>query len=98
MTVYAIARDSITEEEVQTLEDLKYDTRAIGNEETALATLNGILEHAVYKTATLKVQNPEGAIYLRNLHVLEETVTDNSISLLWNRASLVYTADIDGGC
>ena len=90
--VYAIAADSLTADEIQTLEDLKYDVRTIGTENEIL---NSILSHAVYETCTLTVQNPQGAIYLRNLHIPEETITDNSLSLLWNRASLVYAGDID---
>ncbi len=36
--------------------------------------------------------NGEGSPYLRNLHVPEETITDNSVNLLWNSSSKM---DID---
>ena len=92
VTVYAIARDSLSADEVSALEDLKYDVRTIG---TQNETLNAVLAHAIYKTCTLTVQAPEGSVYLRNLHIPSETVTDSSLSLLWNRASLVFAPDIE---
>lgn len=37
----------------------------------------------------------EGSAYLRNLHVPEETVTPDSMLLLWNRSSLPDTPQLD---
>lgn len=34
-------------------------------------------------------------VYLRDLHIPQETITENSVTLLWNRESLVYAADLD---
>lgn len=89
VTVYAVAEDSITEEQAQALRKLKYNTREIGEDNSELEE---ILSGAVYAECRLTVENPSD--YLRNVHVPYEARTENSINILWGRASEVYAGDL----
>ena len=82
--IYAIAEDSLTSSELETLMKLQ-EQRVLGEN----AELAEILENAVYAECELTVKN--SSPYLRNLHAPAEAITDNSINILWNRSSLLDT-------
>lgn len=82
--VYAIAMDSVTADaDKTTLTGLK--------EEREISDISSFLSGKTYKTVDITVKG--SSPYLRNLHAPEEAVTDNSVNLLWNRASLSDTGD-----
>ncbi|MBQ8300540.1 MAG: Ig-like domain-containing protein, partial [Clostridia bacterium] len=83
--IYAIALDSVTDTAL--LEEV-LDTRTLGDNNEKL---NALLSGAVYAQTEITVK--DSSPYLRNLHVPVEAITDNSINLLWNRASLIDTGD-----
>jgi len=86
-TIYAIAQDSVSEEELETYQALA-DLRKL--DEAALETLSTLLQGVVYNAFQLQVKDSNH--YLRNLQAPVEGVTYESVALLWNRDSL-YVAD-----
>lgn len=83
--IYAVAMDSV--KDMDQFEALA-DTRTIGANNEKLADF---LKDAVYAETEITVRN--SSPYLRNLNVPEEAVTDHSVNLLWNRASLIDAGD-----
>lgn len=84
--VYAVAADSLSEEEQD-----KVQERFLNEPQNVKA--DWFPEKAVY--AVCKVIVKDECPALRNLHVPEEAVTDHSVLLLWNRAALPDTGDFD---
>lgn len=87
--IYAIAGDSLSPKQKELLESL-YEDKVTSPGENRLKEL---LDGTVYAEAVLRVKND--SLVLRNLHAVEEARTAHSILLLWNRASLLDTGDID---
>lgn len=87
--VYAIAEDSLTEEQSTYLSMLGTNAQAPEEREE----FQKILTIACFGVCEVEVR--EESVYLRNLHVAEESVTENSVLLLWNRASLIYAAELE---
>lgn len=85
--VYAIAKDALTEAQADTLMKLKKDGQRTFTEEMLAPYLSS---YAVCEL-TVKDSSP----YLRNVHVAKETVTESSVNLLWNRASLLDAEGFD---
>ncbi len=86
--IYAIADDSLTEEQKAWLKTLGTNTKNPEKDEK----FREILSDAVYGVCELRVK--EESVCLRNLHVVEESVTDHSVLLLWNRASLLDAKEL----
>ncbi|MGN0106818.1 MAG: Ig-like domain-containing protein, partial [Hominilimicola sp.] len=84
--IYAIAADSLTEDEVTQLKSLRHDKRVIEESD-----IRDIIDGAIYSVCELTVK--DSSPYLRNLHAPDEAITDCSVNLLWNRASLLQAAD-----
>ena len=84
--VYAVALDSLSEEE----QDMICTGFQNGQENEKA---DWIPEKAVYAACRVIVKDECPA--LRNLHIPEETVTDHSILLLWNRAALPDTGNFN---
>lgn len=111
-TIYAISRDSLTQEQMEQIffiADLTKnaseqgpagtelsDIRSLSASAERMEELDAILasDGVVYDSCEITVQNPSH--YLRNLHIPEETVTYNSVALLWNRASLYFANELEG--
>ncbi len=91
-TVYAVAADSLTEEQKETLTQLG-ELRQITGEN--LSRLQTVLNagNVVYETCALTVHSDSP--YLRNLHAPAEAVTSESVNLLWNRDSLYRAEEFD---
>lgn len=83
--VYAIAVDSV---EDKALLDELIDLRAAGKD----SRLSSFLSSVVYGECEITVN--DSSPYLRNLHIPTETITDNSVNLLWNRASKMDCSDL----
>ncbi len=90
--IYAFAKDSLTNEQRETLAELGELRQIAGADAEQLDELLAS-KNVVYDACALTVANE--SIYLRNLHAPEEAVTANSVNLLWNRASLYYAEDFD---
>lgn len=87
--MYAIAEDSLSSKQHWILNHLK-EAGHISAEDPKLQEL---LTGTVYAECAVEVR--EGNPWLRNLHVVEEAVTDHSILLLWNRASMLDAGELD---
>lgn len=83
--IYAIANDSIKNQDL--LEEI-LDLRTAGQD----SRLNELLADTVYEECEITVN--DSSPYLRNLHIPSESVTDNSINLLWNRASKMDSEEL----
>ena len=79
--VYAVAMDSVS------------DTSALDAllEERTIEDISSFLTGKTYKEIEITVK--DSSPYLRNLHAPKEAVTDTSVNILWNRASLLDTGD-----
>lgn len=86
--IYAIAADSLTDVQISKIKELQ-EIRALKDN----ADIVDILETAVYSECILTVK--DSSPYLRNLHTASEGITDNSINLLWNRATQIDSGDCD---
>ena len=110
-TIYAIALDSLTEEQEkilfftadldeladnQSASDELAEIRSISADQEALSKLEALLaaENVVSASYTVTVDG-SASKYLRNLHIPEESVTYESVALLWNRDSGYYTGDLE---
>lgn len=89
--IYTIADDSLSVEKRALLKELQ--ERGVLSKESDGESLQSLLSGTVYAECTIRVKDECNA--LRNLHIVEESVTDNSILLLWNRATLLDTGDFD---
>ena len=87
--LYAIAEDSLSMEQRAYLKKSRLEETFSPDSQT----FQEILENAIYSECVLKVR--VGSVALRNLHVVKESVTDHSVLLLWNRASLLDTGEFD---
>lgn len=85
---YAIALDSLTAEQKAVFDELK-SARSIAGDAGLSERLQQLLaaENVTYSECAVTVQN--SSPYLRNLHAPQEAVTDSSVNLLWNRASML---------
>ena len=80
--VYAFADDSLSEEQKRILKDIQ----KTGEEKISQDTICVLTNGTVYTVCKVQVQT--GKDMLRNVHVVQEAITDHSILILWNRAGL----------
>lgn len=83
--IYAIAVDSV--EDTALLDEL-LDLRTAGEN----SRLSEFLSSVVYGECEITVN--DSSPYLRNLNIPSEAVTNNSVNLLWNRASKMDCEDL----
>lgn len=91
-TIYAIAKDSLSEQQLVTVEKLS-DTALRSITDDNKTALDEILTDSVYGKCTVTVENPSN--YLRNVNVPNEAVTFESVQLNWTRASLIDATDFE---
>lgn len=77
---YAVTEDSLTDDRLTAVKALQENRE--NAEDDILQAING----TVYDVCTVTVK--ESSPYLRNTHIANETITDNSVNVLWNRAAL----------
>ncbi|MCM1194250.1 MAG: Ig-like domain-containing protein, partial [Acetatifactor muris] len=95
VTIYCVAGHGLSEEEQRELEELAR-VRCLEREEHQKRKLDAILAKAVYGTSLVKVpEETKGENSLRFLHIPEETITGESMTLLWNRAALPACGGFD---
>ena len=80
--VYAFADDSLSEEQKQILKAIQ----RTGEEKISQETISALTNCTVYAVCEVHVRG--GHEILRNVHVVQEAITDHSILILWNRAAL----------
>ncbi|MBQ7572794.1 MAG: hypothetical protein IJT23_00880 [Clostridia bacterium] len=76
---YVFSADSISDTQLQELKEIKRAGKRFFTDEDFKPYLNTY--------AVCKIRVKETSPYLRNLHIPNETITHNSINLLWNSAS-----------
>lgn len=82
---YAVTEDSLTAEQINTVKALQE------NRENTEADVLSAIDGAIYDVCAVTVK--ESSPYLRNTHIANETVTYNSVNVLWNRAALSNIPD-----
>lgn len=90
VVLYAIAKDSLSEQSAEIYKKLS-DMRCVSHD--GVEELTKLLDAAIYGKAVVSIEEENKALY--NLHVPCETVTNNSVCLLWNRKALIDTGDFD---
>ena len=92
---YAVTEDSLTSDRLTAVKALQK------SRENAESDILSAIDGAVYDVCAVTVK--DSSPYLRNTHVVQETVTYNSVNVLWNRAALnnipdfaVYKVYING--
>ena len=91
--IFCISGDNLTTEERYQLWKLS-QVRRLEQDSYWSAKLQTILNHAVYGESEIIIEaETDGQHCLRNLHIVDEAVTADSVMLLWNRASLPDTDD-----
>lgn len=91
-SIYVFVADILTDEQRNTLSYLQ-KVRSIESDEKAKQSLMTMCEQLT--NAKSKVTVKDSSVYLRNLHIPQETITDSSVTLLWNRASMIYAKELD---
>lgn len=91
--VFCILGDDLATEERYQLWEMS-QVRRLKSDPYWTAKLHKIREHAVYGISEIVIEEEaKHQRCLRNLHVVKEAVTSDSVMLLWNRASLRETGD-----
>ena len=62
--------------------------RCLEKDAACLEKLEELLENSIYDSINIPVSQENGEKYLRNLHIVQESITADSINLLWNRDAL----------
>lgn len=78
--VYAVTEDSLTSGQLTSVKALLENRK--NTESDILSAVNG----AVYDVCAVTVKN--SSPYLRNTHIVSESITYNSVNVLWNRSTL----------
>ena len=91
-TIYVFAIDNVTDGQQEALKMLQ-NTRNIEEDKSTKQILMNLCKQLPHAVSKVTIKN--SSVYLRNLHAPKEAITDSSVSLLWNRASMVYAKELD---
>lgn len=85
--IYCFARGSLSPKQQYDIWRLSR-VRCLEKDASCMDILACILQTCVYDACDIRVIQKKGGEYLRNLHIPPETITADSICLLWNRDAL----------
>jgi len=95
VTIYCVAGQGLSGEEQHGLWRLTM-VRCLEQDEQQKGKLDAILLKTVYGASTVEVsEEQKGENCLRFLHIPEETITGESMTLLWSRAALPACGEFD---
>lgn len=90
--IFAIIKSSLDEQELQTVGDMMAVRNISEDENQLMALMNlKVKTYCTFFNLVVKNDRPE----LRNLHIPKESVTEDSVKLLWNRDSVINLSTIE---
>ncbi len=91
--IFCVSGDSLTDKQRYQLWEMR-QVRKLEEDHYWIEKLHKILDNAVYTESIIEIEEEtKGQRCLRNLHVVDESITSDSVMLLWNRVALSEISD-----